>query len=138
TKLDKWLYFFKHAEKTQESDLAKIVGNDAVILEAYEALNRFSMDEVELNTYEQSEKRERDAQAILEQKLIEGRAEGRAEGRVEGRAEGRVEGRTEGVNVTLQAIQLFRKSYSIDAVHEETGVDKSVLQKLQASLFEEK
>ncbi|MHA7841626.1 MAG: hypothetical protein ACX932_07165, partial [Gammaproteobacteria bacterium] len=80
------------------------------------ALNRFSMDEVELNTYEQSEKRERDAQAILEQKLIEGRAEG--------------------VNVTLRAIQLFLKSHSIDAVHEETGVDKSVLQKLQASLFE--
>lgn len=50
--LDKWMYFFKFAEKTEQKDVAKIVGKDHIIREAYEALNRFSMDKVELTAYE--------------------------------------------------------------------------------------
>ena len=69
--VEKWAYFFKHAEETHEKDLEKIIGSDPVIERAYEELNRFSWSEVELNTYEQEEKRERDAQAILDQQLLD-------------------------------------------------------------------
>jgi len=71
TIVEKWTYFFKHAEETKEQDLEKIVGSDKVIQRAYEELNRFSWSEIELNTYEQVEKRERDAQAIAEQRALE-------------------------------------------------------------------
>ncbi len=77
--IDKWAYFFKHAEETAEADLVRIVGSDSVIYRAYEALNRFSWTDIELNTYEQEEKRERDAQAIIQQKLIDAEAKGIAE-----------------------------------------------------------
>ncbi len=56
--IDKWAYFFKHAEKTKEEELEKIIGNDRVIERAYQELNRFSWSEEEINTYEQEEKRE--------------------------------------------------------------------------------
>ena len=80
---EKWSYFFKHAEETDEQEVAKIVGKDKVILRAYEELNRFSWDEVELNTYEQAEKNERDTRAIIAQSFNEGKEEGREEGRLE-------------------------------------------------------
>ena len=78
TLIEKWVYFFKHAEETSEAELSQIVGNDEIIHQAYEALNRFSWTEIELNTYEQQEKRERDAQAIIKQKLIDAEARGEA------------------------------------------------------------
>jgi predicted transposase/invertase (TIGR01784 family) len=53
------------------------------IYRAYEALNRFSWTEIELNTYEQEEKRERDAQSILMNAKVESKAEGKAEGKAE-------------------------------------------------------
>ncbi len=81
--IEKWAYFFKHAEETSEADLARIVGSDQVIYRAYEALNRFSWTEIELNTYEQEEKRERDAQSILMNAKVESKAEGKAEGKAE-------------------------------------------------------
>ena len=85
--LEKWAYFFKHGEDTTEAELERIVGSDQVIKRAYEALNRFSWTDIELNTYEQEEKRERDAQSIL----LNAKAEGKAEGLVEGEARGKAE-----------------------------------------------
>jgi predicted transposase/invertase (TIGR01784 family) len=78
--IEKWAYFFKYAENTCDEDLAKLVGDDAIILEAYKALDRFHWSEIELNTYEQEEKRERDARSILNQAIGEARAEGEAGG----------------------------------------------------------
>ena len=122
TGLEKWMYFFKHAETTQEEELAQIAGNDIVIYEAYKALNRFSMSDEELNSYEQSEKRERDAQAILDQKLLEGRAEGEAIGLAKG------------IDSTLSAIQLLQSGHTLEEVERQTGLDEGVLVKLQDSL----
>jgi predicted transposase/invertase (TIGR01784 family) len=82
--IEKWTYFFKHADETNEGELLKIAGEDRVIIRAYEELNRFSWTEIELNTYEQEEKRERDAQAILEQKLSDAEARGVEKGITEG------------------------------------------------------
>jgi predicted transposase/invertase (TIGR01784 family) len=82
--IEKWAYFFKYAENTRDEDLAKLVGNDTIILEAYKALDRFHWSEIELNTYEQEEKRERDARSILNQAIGEASAEGEARGEVRG------------------------------------------------------
>ena len=79
-RVEKWAYFFRHAEATSEAELARIVESDRVIQQAYEALNRFSWTEIELNTYEAEEKRERDAQAILDQNALEAEAKGVAKG----------------------------------------------------------
>jgi predicted transposase/invertase (TIGR01784 family) len=74
--IEKWAYFFKYAENTCDEDLAKLVGGDTIILEAYKALDRFHWSEIELNTYEQEEKRERDARSILNQAIAESEARG--------------------------------------------------------------
>ncbi len=87
TLIEKWAYFFKHAEETKEADVERIVGEDEIIYKAYEALNRFSWTEIELNTYEQQEKRERDARAIINQKLIDAEAKGKLKGKAEAKAE---------------------------------------------------
>ena len=89
-RLEKWVYFFLHAEDTKQKDLSKIVGSDEIIERAYEELDRFSWDDKDLMKYEDAEKREADHQATLDQKFDEGQAKGRAEGREEGRAEERL------------------------------------------------
>jgi predicted transposase/invertase (TIGR01784 family) len=70
--VEKWAYFFKHAEETTEEELAQLIGSDLVIERAYEELNRYSWSQEELNTYEQEEKRELDTLAIREQLLADG------------------------------------------------------------------
>jgi predicted transposase/invertase (TIGR01784 family) len=113
--VEKWTYFFKHAEDTKERDLEKIVGSDQVIQRAYEELNRFSWSEIELNTYEQEEKRERDAQAILAQKYEEGRQEGLIEGKIE------------------LAKQLWQQGLSLETISQAMGITVAELQALMSN-----
>ena len=80
TMIEKWAYFFKHAQKTSEEDVSKIVGSDAVMERAYAALNRFSYSDIEMNTYEAEEKKLMDNQAVLDYQFSQGKAEGLQEG----------------------------------------------------------
>lgn len=111
TPLEKWAYFFKHAEETSEADLARIVGSDQVIYRAYEALNRFSWSEIELNTYEQEEKRERDAKAILRG------------------------AKAEGVELALEAVELIQAGESDAAIHEKLGLPVEVIVALRQKMY---
>ena len=86
--VEKWTYFFKHAKDTTEEELSKLVGNDVVIEKAYKELNRFSWTEIELNTYEQEEKHERDNQAARDFAVAEGMSKGIAQGIAQGIVEG--------------------------------------------------
>ena len=104
TIVEKWTYFFKHAEETHENDLARLIGSDKIIERAYQELNRFSWSEIDLNTYEQEEKHERDAVAILKNARDEGKAEGKAEGLLEGEQKGKAEGLAEGGRLVKEAI----------------------------------
>lgn len=54
TIVEKWVYYFKHAQETRKADLAKIIGSDLVIQRAYEALDQFGWTEAELQSYEES------------------------------------------------------------------------------------
>jgi predicted transposase/invertase (TIGR01784 family) len=120
--IEKWAYFFKHAEETTEADLARIVGSDQVIYRAYEALNRFSWTEIELNTYEQEEKRERDAQSILMNAKAEGKIEGKAEGKIEGIAQ------------TLEAINLVKSGESDVTISEKLELALDVIAELRKQI----
>lgn len=70
--IDKWMYFFKHAEETSEQDLRTIIGQDQIMERAYEELNRFSWNQEELLTYQQAEKYEGAYIASMAQKFDEG------------------------------------------------------------------
>lgn len=87
TMVDKWAYFFKHADETSEKELEQISGPDIVIRQAYDILNQYNWTPEELRTYEQELKNERDTQAILAYAEQKGKAEGKAEGLEQGRAE---------------------------------------------------
>ncbi len=77
---EKWIFFFKHAQETSEKDLKILIGNDPIIERAYEELNRFSWNEEELFSYEQTEKYEGCYIASMAQKYDEWIAKGRTEG----------------------------------------------------------
>ncbi|XGA08704.1 MAG: Rpn family recombination-promoting nuclease/putative transposase [Wolbachia endosymbiont of Xenopsylla cheopis] len=81
--VEKWCYFFKYADETNEDQLDKIVGADFIIKKAYEELNRFNWSEKEFIAYEQEVKRIRDEQAVLEYKLDLATEKGKIEGKIE-------------------------------------------------------
>ena len=81
--IEKWAYFFKHAEDTSEADLAHLVGTDIVVERAYHELSRFSWNEEELLTYDQNIKYQWAYRASMEECYDEGKAEGKAETRLE-------------------------------------------------------
>ena len=91
TLTDRWLYFFKYAERTSEQDVEQVVGGHEEISRAYEVLNRFSWTDEQMFIYEQEEKSERDLKAMIAAGIDEGEAKGEARGRAKGRAESRTE-----------------------------------------------
>ena len=70
----------KYAPETTPDELAKLVGSDEVIKEAYEALDSAYWTENELMLYEQEMKSENDALSMLRQAELEGMEKGREEG----------------------------------------------------------
>lgn len=90
TMVEKWAYFFKHAEETPNLNLTALL-KETGLSRAYEELDRFSWTEDELLAYEQVEKQEADYIATLDQKYDEGITKGKAEGKAEGLAEGKAE-----------------------------------------------
>lgn len=70
--IEKWAYFFKHAEETSEADIHKIFEKDTIIQRAYEELDRFHWKEEELRAYESAIKHEMDYQASLDFKFEQG------------------------------------------------------------------
>ena len=85
--IEKWCYFLKYAAETTKEDLKKIIGSDAVIERAYEALDQFNWTENELIAYEQETKRVWDNRAVEEYKLAQAETKGRTEGKAEGEKE---------------------------------------------------
>ena len=117
TMIDKWAYYFKHAEETSEQDLHKIFENDEIILKAYEELDRFHWNDDDLRAYDAVIKHEMDYQASLDFKFEEGREEGREEGKAEGIEEGKIE----------VAKTLLESGQTIEFVSQMTGLDEKTL-----------
>ncbi|GHM58126.1 MAG: hypothetical protein sL5_03980 [Candidatus Mesenet longicola] len=81
--VEKWIYFFKYANETNEEDLQKIIGNDVIIGRAYNELNQFNWTEEERLAYDQAKKRTDDYLSSLSQKLYEGIQIGSLQGKIE-------------------------------------------------------
>ncbi len=114
--IEKWTYFFKHAEETTQDDLKKIIGDDQIIERAYEALNRFSLSQNELFTYDAEEKRIRDEQAALDYALSEAEAKGEIKG--------------DNLATHRIAKTMLQKGMSAEAVSEMTGLSIAEIKKL--------
>jgi predicted transposase/invertase (TIGR01784 family) len=100
--VDKWTYFFKHADETSEEELAQLIGNDLIIEKAYNELNSLTWNDAERLTYEQNQKYEWDHQAQMEQKYDEGMEKGVEKGIEKGIEIGREEGMEKGVEKGIE------------------------------------
>lgn len=109
---EKWAYFFKHAEETSEKDLHKLIGSDHIIERAYQELDRFSWNEEELRTYEQSEKWLETYLASMEYKFDEGVAKGKAEG--------------ERIALLKVAQRMVEEGIAIESIATITGLSKKI------------
>lgn len=78
--IEKWAYFFKHAEETSDEDIHKIFEKDGIIQRAYEELDRFHWNDEELRAYEAVIKHETDYQASLDFKFEQGIQQGEQRG----------------------------------------------------------
>ena len=83
--IDKWSYFFKHAEETSEKELERLIGRDKIMKRAFLELDRFSWNDEELFSYDQAEKYQNTYYASLAQKFDEGKLEGLLEGEMKGK-----------------------------------------------------
>ncbi len=106
-------------------ELQKLVGKDGIIKKAYDELNRFYWTEDELMRYESVIKRERDYEAVLDQKYDDGLVKGRVEGKAEGRAEGRREA----------ARKMLIKQLDDDSICEFSGLTLTELNALKDELI---
>ncbi len=121
--LDKWAYFFKHADETSEEDLQKIIGNDQIIGRAFKELNRFSWNDEELRTYDQQEKYAGAYRASMAQKFDEGEAKGSVEGKAEGKLEEKLE--------IAKALQ--KQGIAASIIQAATGLSKEKIEDLNRS-----
>jgi len=128
TPMERWAYFFKHADETHEKDVSKIMGLLPPIERAYEELNRFNWDEIEMNTYEEREKRDCDRRAIEAYQREEIYEKGREEGIAKGMEKGREKGREEGMQSIIQHMK--NQGLPLEEIAKLTGLDLPTLKKL--------
>lgn len=130
--IEKWAYFFKHAEETSKEDLQKLTAHDPIIERAYEELDRFGWNETELLTYDQAEKYEGAYNASLAQKFDEGKIEGEQIGIEKGRAVGRKEG--EKAAMLKVAQNMLKQGQEIQNVIMLTGLSKEEIASLKVNI----
>ena len=78
--VDKWIYFFAHAEETTSEELSKIIGSDTIIQRAYQELERYGWSPEELRSYDSVDMKQAANRAIFEGAREEGKAEGLRQG----------------------------------------------------------
>ena len=116
TIVEKWMYFFKNATRTDLEDLEKITGSDIVIRKAYDVVNQIGWSEEEINTYEREKKSQLDGQAIL------------ATARRQGLTEGLTKGLAKGVEQVAK--KMLAEGVDIQTIMKFTGLSKEELELL--------
>lgn len=115
---EKWYYFFKHAQETQ--NINEILAANPEIREAYTVLERTHWSESELLEYERVAMAVADAKGALSAAKKEGLAEGLAEGRSEGRAE------------KIEIVRkLLKRGRPVPEIIEDTGLTEEEIRFLQ-------
>ena len=133
--VEKWMYFFKRATKTSDSDLQKIIGNDAIIERAYVELDRFSWNSEELLTYDQAEKYEGAYRASMDQKFDEGIEKGIKIGEEKGIKIGEKIGEEKGIKIgeVKMIIKMYSNGMSISAIAAATDLSEEEVKRLLRS-----
>jgi len=126
--IEKWAYYFKHAEETSEDDLHKIFEKDVIIQRAYEELDRFHWKEEELRAYEAVVKHEMDYQASLDFKFDQGMKKGLQKGLEKGKAEGEMEA------LVKVAKNMLKQGLSIQNISSATGLSAKEVKKIQEEI----
>ncbi|GFR13596.1 transposase [Trichonephila clavata] len=142
--VEKWIYFFKHADETSEEDLKKVIGSDVIIGRAYDELNQYNWSKEERLAYDQAKKRTDDYLSTLEEKLHEGILIGKEEGILIGHEKGRAEGikigaekgREEGEKQAKIAVakNLLKAGVSVDLIAESTGLPQAEIAQLKEEI----
>ncbi|MEI6791049.1 MAG: Rpn family recombination-promoting nuclease/putative transposase, partial [Myxococcaceae bacterium] len=78
--IEKWAYFLKHAENTDEADLETIIGSDLIIKRAYDEISRFGWTTEELRYYDSLDMKRWSERSVLAGAKEEGIAIGEARG----------------------------------------------------------
>ena len=123
--VEKWCYFFKHANHTSEADLKKLIGSDEVIEKAYEEVNQFNWTEQEKFAYDQEIKRIWDNRAVEEFKLETAREEGLKAGIEKGIEKGREEA------IAITARKMLQQNLNLKMISSVTGLSEQELLKLK-------
>lgn len=80
TIVDRWAYFFKHAEETSGLEIEELMANYPMIIKAYKVLNHIAKDEAELLFYQRLQMAEMDEKAKADYNYEEGVEEGVKQG----------------------------------------------------------
>ncbi|MGL9759613.1 MAG: Rpn family recombination-promoting nuclease/putative transposase, partial [Wolbachia sp.] len=118
--VEKWIYFFKHADETSEEYLKKIIGSDVIIGRAYDELNQYNWSKEERLAYDQAKKRTDDYLSTLEEKLHEGIQIGHQKGREEGEKQAKI----------AVAREMLADKMNINTIAKFTGLSISKIEKL--------
>ena len=126
---DKWAYFFKYAENTTEEEVKKLIKNDNISERLYKELNRFSWNDTELLTYDQSKKYADSYLATIDYKYNEGLEKGKQQGLEEGMEKGKQKGLEEGMErgkqqgIEESKIEIAKNMLSL-------GIDEKIIKKI--------
>ena len=113
---EKWAYFFKHAQYSSIEEMDHLIGQDAIIKRAFQAIDQASWSEEEIRSYDHLIKVRLDNLAVEQQKLEDAEAKGEAKGRAEGEAKGKAEGKLE------IAKMMIAKGFDEKSILEITGL----------------
>ncbi len=81
--IERWCFFFKHAEETTDEDLKKIAEESPIIKLAYDELDKFHWSEKDLLAYEERVMDLQKEEAILEYRLDLAEEKGVRKGKIE-------------------------------------------------------
>jgi predicted transposase/invertase (TIGR01784 family) len=127
--VERWIYFFKHAERTTPTELEDISKSYKVLKKAYDALSTAAYTKEELLDYDRYGMKEDE----INTRVAEGKAEGLAEGLAEGEAKGVTKGKAEGEAKKARetALNLLSMGLSVEQIAKATGLTAEELKSLQ-------
>jgi len=120
---EKWAYFFKHAQYSSIEEMDHLIGQDAIIKRAFQAIDQASWSEEELRSYDHLIKVRMDNLAVEQQKLEDAEAKGKTEGLAEGEVKG------EKNKATSIAKKMLLRGSLIEEVMEITGLSREEIEK---------
>jgi predicted transposase/invertase (TIGR01784 family) len=117
TNIEKWAYFFKHAESVSPDEIKMLEEKDERFWRAYTALAEYNYTPEELLDYERY--------AMKHDEIITSLSDAEKKGRAEGRAEGRMEEKRE------MALGLLQAGIDVNIIAQTSGLSVEEIESLK-------